>query len=297
MIVSIMDKSAGFYSTLFFMISQYIHAKKTGQSFRLITSTWLYKSVNGWTDYFEPIDFNSDKNNSMIKQYRHNQVPEHYFIYEYKNAIDEMYIYNQTIKTEIVKMKTFLELTDLEYDAIYIRHGDKLCSESKYIAAHKYMELLLQKNPECKTVLVQTDDYNAFLDIQKYVDENHLNIRVITTCDKNCRGFIVYNKYTQELVDAYDNNAHNKEYLATVKPILDKTKPIEQYTPDEIKQHTTDLLVGVDLVLKSKFCVLDYQSNVSRFIMIAHNDYTKAFDVRYPTENICMTWTSPPPYW
>lgn len=297
MIISIMDKSAGFYSCLFFMISHYIHAKHTNQSFRLITTSWLYNYKNGWTDYFEPIDFKLEKDTQVIKQYRHNQIIHNYSMHEYKRAIGELYKYNSQIIKHIESRKLALNLTDIEYDAIYIRRGDKLCSESKYIPSNKYVELLLEKHPECTTILVQTDDYNSYLDIQQYIKDRQLNIRVITTCNENARGFIVYDKYREELKHAYENNSHNKEYLSSIKPILDTTKTIDAYNKEELREHTSDLIVGVELVLRSKYCILDYQSNVSRFIMIAHNNHMNVFDIRYPNDNMSMNWTTPPPYW
>jgi hypothetical protein len=47
-------------------------------------------------------------------------------------------------------------------------------------------------------------------------------------------------------------------------------KSVESMNPTEILTHTTDMLVGVDIILDSEVCVLDYQSNVSRFIKLAH---------------------------
>ena len=60
MIVSVLDKVAGFYSILFFTINHYMACKKNNTSFKIDSSEWLFKSVNGWTDYFRSIDFTGD---------------------------------------------------------------------------------------------------------------------------------------------------------------------------------------------------------------------------------------------
>jgi hypothetical protein len=92
-------------------------------------------------------------------------------------------------------------------------------------------------------------------------------------------------------------NQMNQQYFETIYDDLKKFTPVEKMNPDQIYQHTVDMLVGVDIVLHSKYCILDNQSNVARFISIAHNDYTKLFDVRYPNENINMGWSMCPAYW
>jgi len=48
---------------------------------------------------------------------------------------------------------------------------------------------------------------------------------------------------------------------------------------DEILEHTLNMIIGIDIVLKSKYCVTDYQSNVSRFIKIAHNNFNNVFSI------------------
>jgi hypothetical protein len=39
------------------------------------------------------------------------------------------------------------------------------------------------------------------------------------------------------------------------------------------------MLIGIDIVLNSKICVLDYESNVSRFIKLAHSNPNNVFDI------------------
>jgi hypothetical protein len=49
-------------------------------------------------------------------------------------------------------------------------------------------------------------------------------------------------------------------------------KTIESLNAGEILNHTMDMLIGIDILLESDACVLDYQSNVSRFIKLTHKN-------------------------
>ena len=57
----------------------------------------------------------------------------------------------------------------------------------------------------------------------------------------------------------------------------------------EIYNHTINLIVGIDIVLKSKFCVTDYQSNVGRFIKLAYNNSDNVFNVLDENNDIDYT--------
>jgi hypothetical protein len=48
---------------------------------------------------------------------------------------------------------------------------------------------------------------------------------------------------------------------------------------DEIYKHTLDMVIGIDILIYSKYCVLDYQSNVSRFIKLTHYHPENVIDV------------------
>lgn len=300
MIISVLDKAAGFYSVLFFAINHYLYCKKNDISFQLDSTYWLYRSVNGWTDYFKNNDLEGTHEQNQIKIIKHNKLLGNYTMHEYKNAIrNEFYLYNERTQQKIDDKKKELQLVDGEYDSIYIRHGDKLFEESKYIPSYKYVELLLEKNPQCKTIFLQTDDYNCFLDIQEYIRTQNLDIQLYTICDPDTKGIVVLSKPISANLDncVIKSDPLHKEYFNKVLNDLQQTKPLEEMTPEEIYNHTMSLIIGNDIVLNSNYCIMDKQSNVARFISIAHNDQSKVFDVRYPNENINMNWTMCPAYW
>ncbi len=304
MLVSVLDKSAGFYSILFFTVNHFLYSKRNNIPFKIDSSNWLFKSVLGWCDYFKSIDTVTEENNKIdenTRRLKHNELADNFNMWEYKDAIrNHFYLYNETTEEKIQKMKQELGLeTPGSYDSIFIRRGDKLCQESQYFETSRYIELLLQKNPNCNTIFLQTDDYNCYLDLDDYIKSNGLSIKLITLCHPDIKGMVVFDKNLE--VDLHNcvikGNQKNADYFDKIRPDINKFIPVDRMNPDQIYNHTIEMLIGVDIVLHSKYCILDNQSNVARFISIAHDDNINLFDVRYPNENIQMYWTMCPAYW
>lgn len=278
MIISKLEKGAGFFSQLFFSINHYIYARKNNMFFLLDTDEWLYKYKKGWDDYFETpyLDLDNIQTNVITNNTAtFFDVLEDYPISDYKIFIKDYYQYNDTIKKMILFIKEFIGLSNKEYGAIYIRRGDKLFSESKLINAKDYINLLLEKYPECKIVYIQSDDYTSYEELEEYIQEHRLDIELKTLCNKNQRGTLVSyapNIFITELKE-------NEEYLNKIRSTLHKTTEIINMCAEELYQNTVELIVGIDIVLHSKVCVIDYQSNVSRFIKLAHKDYDNVYEV------------------
>ena len=284
-VVSVLGRIAGFYSVHFFTLNHYMYCKQHHNNFKIKSSDWLFKSILGWNDYFENVELNF-YDGDELREIGHNKVLESYSIKDYQNVIPEVYIYNERTKNEIKNAKLKFNLIDGEYDSIFIRRGDKLSTESTLIREHQYIELLLEKNPNCKTIYLQTDDYNCFITLQKYIQDNQLNIQLHTGCGQDSVGVIVYNCEKYNLNAAVHNNESNKAYLSTIIDKLNLTKPVDEMNCDEKFKHTMDMIVGVDLVLHSNICITDYQSNVSRFIKLAHTVPQNVHDVRRPHQDI-----------
>jgi hypothetical protein len=314
MIISVLKNHAGFYSELFFLLNHYMHIKKINSSFKILSHQWLFKYKLGWEDYFKNIDIiGEDKNeylkygeewyNSLSAEDKHKYTYDttqtirtfthlfaigHFTMYDYKNAIKEIYVYNDKIREIINNVKKYLSLKN--YDGIFIRRGDKLISrESNFINSEKFVELLLVKNPQCKTIFLQTDDYNSYLEIQKYIEQKKLQIDVITLCDENTKGGMIIFNYNQEkLSNEKNNNDTNpsRDYIIQSIDTLYKYKPVNTMTNDEIYLHVMDMLIGIDIILESNFVVCDFSSNVSRFIKLAHKNSENVFDILNPDKDI-----------
>ena len=300
MIISVLDKSAGFYSVFFFTLNHYLTAKQNNESFVIDSHNWLFKSKYGWTDYFEPYEFDTSNTvDTDVKRYKHNMCPSNFNMWEYQSAIRSIYRLNPAVKKEIEETMNRLSLVAGEYDSIFIRRGDKLCEESSIISTELYIRTVLEKNPNCKTIFVQTDDYNCYLEVKSYIEKNGLNINIITLCNPSHKGVVVFErKFDHDLSRLKDKNSCNVNYFENIYEDLQKFKPVEKMNSEEIYRHTVDMLVGIDIVMNSNICILDYQSNAARFVYVAHyKNTTNVYDVRYPKENINMGWTSCPAYW
>ena len=287
-LVSNWDNVSGFYSELFFKLNHYLYCKKYNINYKTNSDNWPYKYKNGWTDYFQDVelklnDINTTENSNLI----HTEPGccnslEEFKVKDYVAIIPEYYKYKPEIQTIINKKKNDLGLINGDYGSIYIRRGDKLVDEINLIHTDKFIEKLLLKYPECKTIFLQTDDYNCFIDLQNYIKDNNLDIKPITLCPENRFGSVSNNVWMDKINDKLkdknkDKNYANKEYLEKIKSNLSKT--ITEMTPDEIYEHTIELITSVDICINSKFCVCDYKSNVSRFIKVAHKNIMNVFDV------------------
>jgi hypothetical protein len=275
----------------FLLLTHYIHCKKNNISHVLDSGNWLFKYQVGWEDYFQPFSFMRDYNIQDVHTIQIWYLPEEFPIFEYREAIRDIYIYNNETATKIKEYKSMNSIIDKTYDAIFIRRGDKLCFESQYIPTEKYMEKLLEKNPHCRKLWIQTDDYNVIIDAKRYVTTHRLEIEIMTLCKPSSRGgMIIFNNInhaTFERVSTSGNQFEgNKEYLSEVIGDLQKIKTVEDMSPSEIYEHTMDMLIGIDIVLHSNVCVCDYFSNVSRFIKLAHDNYDNVYDVYRPDVEI-----------
>jgi hypothetical protein len=267
--ISVLNKSAGFFSQFFFTINHYIYCKKRQIDFSLDSTEWTFSYKDGWTDYFKPIElrFGNECIPPVDGRYGHGTVLENVAYSEYGKVLREVYQYNDFIQSKIHEKRAELQLEN--YNSIFIRRGDKLLVESIFIETEKYIEKMLEKDPDCKTIFLQTDDYNCFLDIQAYLNEKGLDIRLITLCPENLFGFTMSGN---EFYNTSSNFQENQHYIDKIRDMNVKNKIIFDLDKDSMLDHMVTFLVGLDIVLQSKICVTDYSSNVARFIKLWKGD-------------------------
>jgi hypothetical protein len=284
-IVSNWDNGSGFYSELGFKLNHYLYCKKYKINFSMpATSSWPYMLKNGWTDYFEDVKLTYTNTDSTQIPESQNKVMggcctilEQFPLSDYVAIIPEFYRYNEETLKHINKIKDQLDINNKEYGAVYIRRGDKLVDETTYVASSKFADKLLEKMPNCNIIFVQTDDYNSYIDIKDHIEKTlKKDIKILTTCPSHRFGTIANSGYTDKMVK---NNvdSSSKEYMNQIKDKL--SKPIAEMNIDERKEHTLELLTGVDICMNAKYVVCDFKSNVSRFIKIANRDFNSVFDV------------------
>ena len=297
-IVSVLHKYSGFFSMFFFFVNHYIHAKKNNWDFQVNCDDWLFKAFNGWEDYFENIDIvrNVEIETKKVTAELNKTFIE-YSIEEYKNVLPEIYKYNDRIKSLIDSRKNKLKLKTNKYSSIFIRRGDKLLTESNYIHGEVYLKKLLELNPSCKTIYLQTDDYTCFNEINDYIKDKKLNIKLLTMCEENCKGIIAFSYHKNSLVNEENYSIDkNVEYLKNNKESFIDSKPVDQMNSEEIYLHTMKMIIGIELVLQSNLVVTDYSSNVARFIKLMHVDSECVYDVITDTNELdydkvkCPSW-------
>jgi hypothetical protein len=305
MIVTLLLKKQGFYSILFFVLNHYLYCKKNKLNYRMNTDNWLFKSIYGWMDYFENIELNYDSDISKEIMYydQVNTLLDSFSLNDYRNAIKEIYLYNDKTRGRINAIKEKYNLcyrrvestsqlsvgspygihndSNNNYSSIFIRRGDKLIHESNFYTADIYIEKLLEKEPDCKRIFIQTDDYNCILEAKDYINTNNLNIEIITICDENTKGMVIISHQQQHLFNVLNNYSYskNKDYLMHNVQNLASFKPVDQMNASEVYEHTIQMLIGIDIVLNSKVCIIDFESNVSRFIKLAHSQPENVFDI------------------
>jgi len=267
--ISVLNRAAGFFSQFFFTINHYIFCQKHRIYFSLDSTDWTFSFKDGWTDYFQPIDITYEYGTNNDGRYGHGTVIEDVPYDEYGKVLPEVWKYNDFIKGKIEEKMAELSLLDKEYDSIFIRRGDKLLCESKYIETEKYIKTLLNRSPHCKTVFVQTDDYNCYAEICRYLEELNLNIRVLTLCDKNLFGFTMSDR---EFYNTQSNFPENQPYIDRIRERNVKNKLIFELNKDEMKEHMVTFLVGIEIVMRSNMCITDYSSNVARFLKLRNSD-------------------------
>lgn len=214
---------------------------------------------------------------------------ETYKLHEYVEIIPEFYKYNKKTKNYIDNKKKELGLEGVEYGAIYIRRGDKLVNEINLVETNLFADKLLEVYPSCKYIFLQTDDYSCFVDLQKYMNDKGLNIKITTLCPSTNFGAISNTNWKKQVED---NNKNNKEYIDKIKNNL--SKPISEMTPDEKYEHTMELITSIDICINSKYCICDYKSNVSRFIKLAHKNIQNVYDINLQDKELFLNIATPP---
>ena len=274
-----------FFQFFFFFVNHYIYALKNNLNFEINNANWLFKYNLGWEDYFENININYKENNQIINC-QFNQILFNYSIQDYKNVLENIYKYNNNTIQLINQKKIEFNLFDKEYASIFIRRGDKLLKESDYIHSSVYLKYLLELNPTFNIIYLQTDDYNCYLELEEYIQNNNLNITLITLCDKNCKGMIIFDGHKNSILCSNFEKVNNIDYLKNNMSNYSIFKPINQMNNEEIYKHTLDMIIGIDIVLNSSLVITDYSSNVARFIKLKHKNSDCVYDVQSKTNHI-----------
>ncbi|MHB1954180.1 MAG: hypothetical protein ACYCOU_10565 [Sulfobacillus sp.] len=276
-----MYSCAGFYSTIFFLIHMYIFCEKYGKLLYLDDRRWGFKHTNGFEDYFVPdervVRKSYDNDCSSYVMTRHGNIPNISFtLAEYREHIPRFYRIRPDIVEQAEQAKRTMQLPDT-YDAIFVRWGDKLVggttAESRYIGVDKYFERLAVCSGSAgeggtQNVFVHSDDYDEVIKFVRYNEEHSLNYKIYYIATKDESGGTIVTEWYRS-------------------GFMRDKKSVDQMDGRELKAHTEKMLIAIELIKGAKNVVVDYQSNVSRFIKLycdvgrVHNVFWKE-----PDENV-----------
>ena len=267
----------GFFSQIWELMAYSIFARINNLDFVIDDSNWLFRHTHGWHDYFSSYTIQNTTTPECFEVLPKYMI-NHFTLNDYRQELQKQFRLNNTLNHLLHNTMNSLSLVDGEYDAIMIRRGDKMYGESQYISTKVYVDRILEKNP--KKIFVQTDDYNAY----KEVCELAKGVEVFTTCPNTKFGSFVFN-YNPEVGSTVSKE--NNDYLVSLQNIQQKT--VNTYTSNEIKEHTEEMIVGLQICLRSRFLCIDFQSNVTRFLTVSFPKYENLLSI----ENLVLDFSIP----
>jgi hypothetical protein len=291
--------NGGFYNHMNILIAHYLTAKKNGANFYLDDHNWQYKHNKGWEDYFTTTELVLNKNVDLNKKIIYVKVndslsplliniPDIQFIGEddycqntfstndYINAFFEVYKLQEYINIKKTNLLEKINFKKGQFDAIMIRRGDKMIFESIIIPVEKYLLPLIDK--VTKNIFLQTDDYNTYLELINIINDKYKDneITVHTNCPSSQFGALGFN-IEKDLIR--NNNLVYKDYCMNMLNTTNKTT--EEYNSDEMKEHVENMLIACEICKMSNFLATDYQSNLTRFLYMMHENRRNVINCKY----------------
>jgi len=224
-VVFVLTDQAGFASIFGFLCRAYIFAKENGYDFFIKHNKWHYTYKDGWNDYFTTL-----KEFDFLTKY--DSID--YYWWNYMNVIPEYNVekYCDCMK-ELFKLKEnlleksdeFIKTIGGEYISIYVRRGDK-CLEDPYMDIPSLVSSFTITDTD--KLFIQTDDYYVIDEIKRLLPNNEIHT----------------------MTEKMESGSHMMK--------------IREFSPEDIKTHTENLLVSIYVFLKGKKCYSDRRSNIGR---------------------------------
>lgn len=246
--------AAGFYSNLLFFLSFYITNRKKGVPVIIKDIDWKFKYSKGLADYFtlnhHIVQYK--KGTPVRKTYEQGISEEQIHPYsDYTHYISEFYCLNSDVKHELETCKKSIQLPS-EYASIFVRWGDKLVWESKYIPCDEYITFLRKQGYTSGNLFIHSDDHQEVLKFRRYIEQNQLPYTIYSITDSRDNGGAIVQKCLKHILTAEYRNK----------------KSVDEMTPQEVRAHTIRMLIAIEIMKASSLVVTDYQSNVSRFLKV-----------------------------
>jgi hypothetical protein len=253
-IVFCLDHTNGFFALFFIMCNAYIASKKMSLPFYITESRWAYTYSEGWHDYFVSLKkppifphlFNPLRVGCDLSRF---YKPD-FQLQEYVIAIHELF----RLKPDLVsRVNSIVSSMPSDYIAVFVRRGDKLREEAKYIPFSDILKRIPYS--ETSTFFIQTDDYGVVEEARNLLPKS----RIISTVPSTKRG-----------------SFHNM-----------------QRSRQQIREETEEMLVGLSVCMRSSSCWTDDTSNVGRFLKLSNprfHIYPEDYDVDL-SYVMCPAWS------
>lgn len=266
LIFKLKKNDGGFFSQMWHLLAYSIYAKKYSLNLLIDDSDWMFTHSLGWRDYFTSLSLVKENNNQIHPIYTsiNDSLLHQHTLNEYRIECSNVFTFNPSLQFKIEETLKQFNLEKGSYGAVMIRRGDKMYGESYYIPTEVYLKPLFESNID--KIFVQTDDYNAYLEVCKLVKDKNLLIDIFTTCPSDKFGSFVFN-YSPEVGST--KSELNNDYLSSLAK-LPKKKSVNQYTPIEMKEHVEEMLVGLEICKLASILSTDFQSNVTRYLYVSH---------------------------
>jgi hypothetical protein len=241
-------------------------------------SNWIFKSKNGWNDYFDSLDltdnvlygssnFEIDASKSFDILGEYNPFKYRFKLSDYRDSFSKMINFNKELTDLMSQIMSANALVPGEFDSILIQRGDKICDEENFKQTLIYLEHLLARNT--KTVFLQTDDYNLYLEMKEIINEKYNDIKLVCICPPWQRGVVHVKNYVNDFKNGIDN-AYFNNYNDWLQ---NKSKTIEEFSPSEMKEYFEAAIIGLEICIQSRYMVIDFgSSNIARYLYIRHNN-------------------------
>lgn len=266
-----LENDNGFFCNLFLLFSTYIYCRKNDKKLLIKDDKWKFKHSIGLKDYFIPTNFYDICNNPIdsniifyhapISGIGFKEIVHKHTLNDYKHYIKEFYLLNKSVHKQVLDYKKKINLPS-EYNSIFVRWGDKLVYESKYYSCNNYIDYLINLKTNCNNLFIHSDDNNEIKKFINYIHDKELNFNIYY------------------ITDEIDNGG------AIVRSTLKRNsskKCIDEFNNVELKNHTEKMLSAIEIMKNSKNVILDYQSNVSRFIKLYFD--CNVYSIFYDNEN------------
>jgi len=248
-----LNKEGGFYSVFFFLCQAYMYAKHKNLDFYVMDTTWYYTHTKGWHDYLLSLTVWTPEFACKYKQVHfmsHMQVPKSdYKLKDYIQAIKEIYI----LKPELEARADKILAQNPELISLFVRRGDKITyGEAPFIETKNLLKLVNISRDTKETIFVQTDDARVITELEEELP----HAKLISTVPKDKFG------------------SHSRIWT--------------RMPPEERKIQTEEMLVGLQVCIKSRLCWTDFTSNVGRFLKLSNFDRTKIYASDRPIPKLIL---------